>query len=222
LFDQEQIFFIIRLVEAAFLGGLIGLERERNNQPAGLRTHIILCLGSALIMEVSILIAEGSPNYDPGRIAAQVVTGVGFLGAGAILRMGASVRGLTTAASIWTTAGIGLAVGAGYHTEAIAAVAILIVSLGLLKKLSRQLSGPRRFKLLEVILHQADEEEIFLELENILSKQRCSIREMDVRKEPDEDLMHIRIQMTAPRDFEPPHLIEALTRHSSVTRAEVR
>ncbi len=209
-------------MEAALLGGLIGLERERNNQPAGLRTHIILCLGSALVMEISIRIAAGNPAYDPGRIAAQVVSGIGFLGAGAILRMGASVRGLTTAASIWTTSAIGLAIGAGYHLEAVSTVIIMLLSLSVLKRFSRKLSGQQRFKLLEVNVHEANEDEIFQELEDILSDERCNIREMDVKKEPEDNSMRIRIQMTAPGDFEPRHLIETLTRHTAVTRAEVR
>ncbi len=222
MFDPQQAGFVFRLIEAAILGGLIGLERERNNQPAGLRTHIILCLGSALIMEISIRIAAGNPAYDPGRIAAQVVSGIGFLGAGAILRMGASVRGLTTAASIWTTSAIGLAVGAGYHLEAFSVVIIMLLSLSVLKRLSRKLSGRQRFKLVDLMVHEADEEEIFQEIEEILSDERCNIREMDVKKEADGGLMRVRIQMRAPRDFEPSHLIEALTRHSAVTRAEVR
>ena len=221
MITPEQISFIFRLIEAAILGGLIGLERERSNQPAGLRTHIILCLGSALIMEVSMRVGEGSPGGDPGRIAAQVVSGVGFLGAGAILRMGASVRGLTTAASIWTTSGIGLAVGAGYHVEAVSAVVIMLLSLGVLKKVGRRLSGKRRHKFLEIEVSGTDEE-VIQELEDILSKERCDIREIDVRKNPDGDSMRIRMQLTTPRDFDSPRLVEALTRQVYVTRVEVR
>ena len=222
MISQDQIYFILRLVEAAFLGGLVGLERERSNQPAGLRTHIILCLGSALIMEVSMRVAAGSPTNDPGRIAAQVVSGIGFLGAGAILRMGASVRGLTTAASIWTTAGIGLAVGAGYHLEAISVVVIMLLALGVLKKYGRRLSGRRRFKLLEVEVSEADDEEVFRELEDILSDEHCDVREMDVKKDPDNGSMRIRVQITAPHNFDPSHLVESLTRQTYVVRAEVR
>ena len=217
----DQIGFIFRLIEAAFLGGLIGLERERNNQPAGLRTHIILCLGSALLMEVSMRVAEGSPTNDPGRIAAQVVSGIGFLGAGAILRMGASVRGLTTAASIWTTAGIGLAVGVGLHVEAVSVVVIMLVSLGLLKKVGRRISGRRRFKLLEIMVNGGEEEEMFQELEDILSKERCDIREMDVKKDPEGGPMRVRVQITTPRDFDPSRLVEAITSHVSVTGAKI-
>ncbi len=222
MISPEQVNFVLRLIEAAVLGGLIGLERERNNQPAGLRTHIILCLGSALIMEVSLRIGALTPTGDPGRIAAQVVTGIGFLGAGAIMRMGASVRGLTTAASIWTTAGIGLAVGAGYHLEAVSVVVIMLLSLSLLKKVGRSLSGRRRFKILEIEVSGADEEIIIQELEDILSKERCNVREMDVKKNSDNGSMVIRAQITAPGDFDPPRLVEQLTRRADVVRAEAR
>ncbi len=218
----DQIETILKLVEAALLGGLIGLERERTNQPAGLRTHLILCLGSALIMIVSQRVAaEGGVNSDPGRIAAQVVTGIGFLGAGAIMRMGASVRGLTTAASIWTTAGIGLAVGAGYHLEAISVVVIMLVSLAFLKRLGRRLGGRRKFRVVEVTL-QGNGEDAIQELEDIISKERCDVREMDVKRDPDSGTTQVRIQMTTPHDFEAPPLVDALLRQAAVSHAEVR
>src|SRR5512143_569517 len=95
------------LLLSVLLGGLVGLERELHAHPAGLRTHILVCLGSCLMTLVSVNMGHGSND----RIAAQVVSGVGFLGAGAIIREGATVRGLTTAASIWSTAGIGIALG---------------------------------------------------------------------------------------------------------------
>ena len=98
---------IIRIIIAAFLGGLIGLEREYHGQPAGLRTHIILSLGACIAMCISINSSYYGTEGDVERIAAQVVSGVGFLGAGAIFKYGGGVRGLTTAASIWTTAMIG-------------------------------------------------------------------------------------------------------------------
>ena len=222
MFLSEQIEFILRLIESAVLGGLIGLERERSNQPAGLRTHIILCLGSALIMEISMRVAEGSPTNDPGRIAAQVVSGIGFLGAGAILRMGASVRGLTTAASIWTTAGIGLAVGAGYHIEAISVVVIMLLSLSVLKKIGRKISRRHRFKLLDIEVSGGDEEVMLQELEDIFSMERCEIREMDVKKYPKGGPIHVQVQITTPRNFDSPRLIESLTRQDYVLHAEVR
>ncbi|MDQ3962706.1 MAG: MgtC/SapB family protein, partial [Actinomycetota bacterium] len=109
---------VLRLVVAALLGGAIGFEREMSEQPAGLRTNLLVSLGACLFTVVGAYGLEGfsgqaSINFDPTRIAAQVVTGIGFLGAGAILREGMNVRGLTTAAALWVTAAVGLAVGLG-------------------------------------------------------------------------------------------------------------
>ncbi len=132
---------IIRLVIAAGLGSLIGAERERLIWAAGLRTHMLVCVGSCLIMVVS---AYGfatvlGPNVvlDPSRVAAQVVSGIGFLGAGSILLRGDLVRGLTTAASLWTVAAIGLAVGGGLYVEAIAATIIILLILAGIKPLEK-------------------------------------------------------------------------------------
>ncbi|MCG4572257.1 MgtC/SapB family protein [Clostridium cochlearium] len=110
---------VIRLVLSALIGGLIGVEREVNNRPAGLRTHILVSVSSALMMLVSIngfIDAEtGLRTGDSARLAAQVVSGMGFLGAGTIIKTGGNIQGLTTAASLWTCAGIGLAIGNGYY-----------------------------------------------------------------------------------------------------------
>jgi uncharacterized membrane protein YhiD involved in acid resistance len=118
---------VVGLGLAALLGGVIGLERDVHGQSAGLRTHMVLAVGSALAAEVSILYATAlSTGGDPGRIVAQVVNGLGFLGAGAIVRYGSSVKGLTTAASLWTTAIIGIACGSGFGPlAAVAAVMTL-------------------------------------------------------------------------------------------------
>ena len=105
---------IMRLFLAALLGGIVGMERGSGDRPAGLRTHVLVCTGSALIMLVSIYAFDPQTyTRDPGRIAAQVVSGIGFLGAGTILHEGLTVRGLTTAASLWMVAAIGLAIGSG-------------------------------------------------------------------------------------------------------------
>ncbi len=129
----------IRLVLALVLGGLIGLERESHGRPAGFRTHILVCVGSALVMLVSAYAFQeldtGRPGgYDPGRIAAQVISGIGFLGAGTIMREGANIRGLTTAASLWTVAGIGLTIGAGFYFPAFMATLLVVATLILLNR----------------------------------------------------------------------------------------
>ncbi len=127
---------LARLALAAALGGAIGFERELREREAGLRTHILVCVGSALFTIVSAYGFEGFlrsgeqvVRADPTRIAAQIVTGIGFLGAGAIIRQGISVRGLTTAATLWVSAAIGIAAGAGYYSGAVITTALTIVAL---------------------------------------------------------------------------------------------
>jgi putative Mg2+ transporter-C (MgtC) family protein len=123
---------LLRLTVAAGLGGSIGLERELRERQAGLRTHLVVCVGSALFTLVSAY-AFVSPKVDPTRIAAQIVSGIGFLGAGAIIRQGLSVRGLTTAATLWLVAAIGMASGAGYYDAAVIATAGALFTLGPLR-----------------------------------------------------------------------------------------
>jgi putative Mg2+ transporter-C (MgtC) family protein len=131
---------LLRLSTAAALGGAIGMERELRERQAGLRTHLVVCLGSALFTLVSaygfheFLVSGGSlVRTDPTRIAAQIVSGVGFLGAGAIIRQGLSVRGLTTAATLWLVAAIGMATGAGYYSAALFTTVAALLTLGPLR-----------------------------------------------------------------------------------------
>jgi uncharacterized membrane protein YhiD involved in acid resistance len=126
---------LIKLALAVFLGGIIGFERELSGKPAGLRTNILICLGAALLMDVSqrIGVADGQRIGDPARIAAQVVSGVGFLGAGTIMQGQGVVTGLTSAATIWVVAAIGLTVGGGFYVEALGAgllVTLVLAGLG--------------------------------------------------------------------------------------------
>lgn len=134
---------VARLVLAAALGSVIGFERERLSWAAGLRTHMLVCVGSALIMLVSAfgfadVLSADHVVLDPSRMAAQVVSGIGFLGAGSILLRGEIVRGLTTAASLWSVAAVGLAVGGGLYTAAIAATIIILIILAGIKPLERR------------------------------------------------------------------------------------
>ena len=139
---------LFRICLAAGLGAAVGLERELREHEAGLRTHMLVAVGSALFTLVSAygfgeFFAQTGPvvPVDPTRIAAQIVTGIGFLGAGAIIRQGTNVRGLTTAATLWAVAAIGLAAGAGYYFGAIATTVVVLIALWPLKLLARQLLG---------------------------------------------------------------------------------
>lgn len=134
---------IFRLLLAALMGSIIGLERERLLWAPGLRTHMLVCVGSCLMMITSVFGFSdilGTPNVvlDPSRIASQVVSGIGFLGAGAILFRGNLIHGLTTAASIWSVAGTGLAIGGGLYFSAVAATAIILVILAGIKPLEEK------------------------------------------------------------------------------------
>ena len=136
----------VRLLAAGGVGALLGLERELNAQPAGFRTHLLVSVGAALFTVAGADIADA----DPARVAAQVVTGIGFLGAGAILREGGSVKGLTTAASLWVTAAAGLACGLGELAVAGIATAIAMTALVVLKRLERSVFPQRRGKAVEL------------------------------------------------------------------------
>jgi putative Mg2+ transporter-C (MgtC) family protein len=122
---------LFRCGVAALCGGLIGFERELKDKPAGLRTNILICVGAALYMLIGLLIvhAGGETASDPSRIASQVVTGIGFLGAGSIIRRGAHVTGLTTAATIWVVAAIGIVAGAGYTITAFIITVMVVLTL---------------------------------------------------------------------------------------------
>ena len=144
---------IIRLCLGFVAGAIIGFERSSRRQVAGLRTHILIATGATLLMLLSIYLPQQlSPHTfgDPGRIAAQVVSGIGFLGAGAIIRLGNNVRGLTTAASIWFVAAVGLAIGGGMFIVAGSAVILGLITLMLLRLFEKRVFPTSRFKLLEI------------------------------------------------------------------------
>ena len=142
--DQEV---VIRLVLAVLFSGLIGLEREVSGRAAGFRTHILVCVGSTLIMLTALHLMEqyrGVAAIDPGRIAAQVVSGIGFLGAGTIIQIRDSVRGLTTAAGLWAAAGIGLAIGSGFYVGAVATTGIVLLVLRFLSRFEQRVFGSKQ------------------------------------------------------------------------------
>jgi len=141
---------LAKLLLATILGGAIGLEREMAGKPAGLRTNILICIGAALFTQLSVDVArigftpDGRPYGDTGRIAAQIVSGIGFLGAGAILHGEGAVVGLTTAATVWVVAAVGAAVGAGAFIDAAGGTVLIMLVLVGLRPLERKLSAKRR------------------------------------------------------------------------------
>ncbi len=148
---------LVRLVLAVVLGGAIGWEREASSKPAGLRTNILICVGATLFTEVSLRfggLAIAGAVRDPARIAAQIVTGIGFLGAGTIIQARGTVTGLTTAATLWVVAGIGMAVGGGSYVEAVGATLLVLIVLVLLAPMENAIAR-RRATHLRIVLNPA-------------------------------------------------------------------
>jgi putative Mg2+ transporter-C (MgtC) family protein len=195
---------LLRLMLAAVLGSVVGIERERLDWAAGLRTHMLVCLGSTLFMLVSAFgFADilGTPGIglDPSRIAAQVVSGVGFLGAGTIILRREAVRGLTTAASVWTVAAVGLAVGGGLYFAAIRATVLILVILAGIKPLERRLFPKRRAPRIFLTVDRRETSLVAVMTE----VEAAGLRVLQVVTEREDAPHRDRIQLFLPRSPEP-------------------
>ncbi|MDY0295850.1 MAG: MgtC/SapB family protein [Acidobacteriota bacterium] len=157
---------ILKIMLAALLGGIIGLERELAGKEAGLRTNILISMGAALFTILSIEIARGVSQADPARVAAQIVTGVGFLGAGAIIQARFSIHGLTTAATIWTVAAIGMTVGAGRYFVAFAVTLVIVLVLSLFRLSPNRVQPGTRDTAYRI--HATERPAILLEIKKII------------------------------------------------------
>lgn len=177
---------VFRLVLAAVLSGAIGFEREFHGRAAGFRTHILLCLGSTLVMLTSMHIFDiyyTKVPVDPARIAAGVITGIGFLGAGTIMHSRASVRGLTTAASLWVVAGIGLAVGSGLYFGAILTTFLTIITLMLFSRLEYAMIRKYWYKTLIVEAREGIDQ--MKRVREILAEHTSEITDFEVARSAD-------------------------------------
>ncbi len=218
---------ILRLVIAALLGSIIGIDREKLVWAPGLRTHMLVCVGACLFMIVSAfgfadILGTKAVILDPSRIAAQVVSGIGFLGAGTILLRGEVVRGLTTAASLWSVAAIGLAVGGGLYAEALAATAIIMIILAGIKPIEERFQ--QRHRSHELLLETRPGELSLAALEAALGYRARRIVRYVARPSDTEGLESISITLTrlAPREVEEiEHILRTLPGVSRVDRPGV-
>ena len=215
----------VRLLVAAALTGAIGLERELRERTAGLRTHMLVGVGAALFTLVSayawgdfVFDRSKGTAFDPTRIAAQIVSGIGFLGAGAIIRQGLSVRGLTTAAGLWVVAAIGTAAGAGYYVAALITTAIVLVGLGPFRWLERSLNRVRRTRrILEVDLApQHDAGRVLGALEG------RKVRLARVEFEEEEDRRGLRVELEDADEQATRRLVEELSGFDEVAAVRWR
>lgn len=139
-----QIESVIKIIIAVVIGGFIGLERESASRPAGFRTHILVCVASAMVMDINLQLAQNFVNADPMRLGAQVISGMGFLGAGTIIKEGATVKGLTTAAGLWSVACLGLVIGAGFYLMAVFAALVMMMTLKTFNQLEIRFSKQKK------------------------------------------------------------------------------
>lgn len=181
----------LRLFIAALLGGVVGIERENQKRAAGLRTHILVSLGSALVMVTSEYIFklyEGRTNLDPARLGAQVISGIGFLGAGTIIKQGASVKGLTTAASLWAVACIGLAAGAGFYEAAIITAALVYLALAFLRKFEKTLINKTKTPP-EVVIKMENKPGKLGEVASYIGKTGVNITNVEIESDDENELI---------------------------------
>jgi putative Mg2+ transporter-C (MgtC) family protein len=204
-----------RLLLAAVLGGAIGAERELNDQAAGLRTHMLLTIGACLFTVISAYGFGGGPR-DPSRLAAQIVTGIGFLGGGAIVRHGLTVKGLTTAASIWATASVGVAVGAGRYVLGVGGAVLVVATLFGLRRASNALQrlGVSRESLVLATRPGFDVERI---VEAVRGEQ-VDLRGVERQEGDGEDRVVLVVKLR-PR-YRPERLLDALGRLDGVRQVE--
>jgi putative Mg2+ transporter-C (MgtC) family protein len=192
----------LRISLAVVLGGIIGIERERGNHSAGFRTHILVCVGSALITMLSIygfseFVYEPNVRTDPARLAAQIVSGIGFLGAGTILRTGSTISGLTTAASLWVVAAIGIGVGAGSYFAAAFTTLMVLVSLFLLNKLEKRVISRR--KLGEWTMKISGSQNDVSRAIRLMADSGLSLTSLKVARDVEPNLWRIRLNISSER-----------------------
>lgn len=215
---------VLRLVMSVVLGGFIGLERERllvgyRTYSAGFRTHILVAVGAAVCMIVS----EGLHYQfkgDAARVAAQVVSGIGFLGAGAIMREGLLIRGLTTAASLWVVASVGLACGAGYYLPAALGTLLVLFTLVLLGTFEDLVRGKGRHDLLSIVV--SDQPEQVRLIRAFLEEQAGEVKKIEVSKMPETGRVLLEVYMKIPPDKKMIDILHHLTTLAGVYRVEHR
>ena len=216
---------VIRLCLGFLAGGIIGFERSSRRQVAGLRTHILICMGATCLMLLSIWLPQqlsGQRSADPGRIAAQVVSGMGFLGAGAIIRLGNNIKGLTTAASLWLVAAIGMAIGAGMYAAAITAEILSLITLMVLNPVERKIFPDIRTKILKVHYNHSAEPDTEAAVD-ILKKFGIESRSLSVKKGKDKGKKtKVRFLVDIPDNIDISKLSTALKSSGDIDRLRLK
>ena len=204
---------VLKLVLAALLGGIVGIERQMRDKPAGLRTNMLICVGATQFMAISTQVAA-TFGGDPSRIAAQIMSGIGFLGAGAVLQSHGFVMGLTTAATIWVVAGIGMAVGAGMYGLSVLVAALTVGTLYFLSLLERRFPGKAELRYSIVVDDLSDG---LAAIERILRTQDVTAANLSFKKE--QAKYRVWFQVQASRDANQ-KILSSLSREAAVSEVE--
>jgi putative Mg2+ transporter-C (MgtC) family protein len=208
---------VFRILLSLLLGGIIGIEREKHKQLAGFRTHILISISSTLLMLLSIYVPQtfsSAGQADPGRIAAQVISGIGFIGAGAILRIGANVRGLTTAATIWSIAAVGLVVGAGMYLVSIVGTVIILFVLTVLDRIEKAFFPPQHLKYMHITFREITAKTDLVLA--IIKTYKIKIKDFDINQSPQKNTTRMEIFIQVRRDTDFKKLYEDLEKVEGV------
>ncbi len=227
LMDQITHFEWAPILLSILIGGAIGFEREMHGRPAGLRTHMLVCLASSLLIFASRMIPADVLNtniagkivMDPNRLAAGIVTGIGFLGAATVIRAGDIVRGITTGATVWTVAGLGIVIGQGEYATAIVGAAVVIVVLAGLDPISRRVA-PVIYRRLIVTGTASELTSLSTRVAAILKAHEIRLQDLSGRRgepqEPFELVFHVRCRNA----LQAPEMLEIIARERGVLRVE--
>ena len=230
--EHKDIMMVVRLVLAAILGGIVGIERGSGDRPAGVRPHILVCVGSALFMLVSMYgfdeltpaeaLHEGDlgARRDSARIAAQVVSGIGFLGAGTILHEGLTIRGLTTAASLWMVSAIGLAVGSGMFFLSIMATVITMITLVTFHTWEKRFAATSRSDRRFVRITTSNRNDVIADITGYLTLNGIQVRSLNLKKNKDKNNLVIDLYLKLGKNMESSDYILGLQNIEGVMSVE--
>lgn len=230
MLESGWVSYIFKTILAIILSGAIGIERQAKNRPAGFRTHILVCIGAMTIMILSEEMYAKyyytyNATFDPTRMSAQVVSGIGFLGAGTIMHFGNNVKGLTTAASLWTVAAIGMTIGAGFYPLAIIITASIYVTLMIFKKISQSVNNSRNIE--EIIVHVINKPKALGEIQLLLGNSGAKILDLEFLDPSDAEageatrrVIEVRIIIKIPYRMDLPALLSKLETLNGVAAIE--
>ena len=218
LTSSDTFHLVFRIVLASLFGALIGIEREHANRPAGLRTHVLVCVGACLTMLTAEFISKRAPNpFDVTRLGAQVISGIGFLGAGTIIRTGNTVKGLTTAASIWAVACVGLATGIGYYAGATITTFIIFLILAYFKVLAG--SAYNHDVIRELFIKLSYSQELFDKIKELFGENKININNIKLKSDND-NMTHAVFFLSMSQNTDITQLIEKIYNMNGVYEIE--